>query len=150
MSKSKFVYVTYIAVAPEKVWNALIDEEATKKYWGRSNVSDWKPGSKWEHRSLEDSETANIVGKVIASAPPSRLVISWAFPSEIEKPNAISRVTFDIEPHEGGNTRLTVTHDDLEPGSDMERGITGGWPRVLSNLKTFLETGRVMPITCGR
>ncbi len=150
MSKSKFVYVTYIAAAPEKVWNALIDEEATKKYWGRCNVSDWKPGSKWEHRSLEDSKTANIVGKVIASAPPSRLVISWAFPSEIEKPNAISRVTFDIEPHEGGNTRLTVTHDDLEPGSDMERGITGGWPRVLSNLKTFLETGRVMPITCGR
>ena len=150
MSKSKFVYVTFIAVAPEKVWNALIDEEATKKYWGRSNVSDWKPGSKWEHRRIEGSEIADLVGKVIESAPPRRLVISWASPGEIEKPNAISRVTFNIEPHEGGNTRLTVTHDDLEPGSDMERGISGGWPRVLSNLKTFLETGRVMPITCGR
>jgi uncharacterized protein YndB with AHSA1/START domain len=150
MSKSTFVYVTYIAAAPEKVWNALIDEDAQKKYWGRFNASDWKVGSKWEHRRIDGSNSVDLIGKVIESSPPTRLVISWANPTDVDKPDAFSRVTFDVAPHEGGNARLTVTHDELVPGSDMERGISGGWPRVLSNLKTYLETGRVMPITCGK
>ena len=141
-NKSQFVYVTYISSSAEKVWNALMDPEMTRKYWGHLNVSDWKVGSGWKH---EDASTGQIrlVGKVVESTPPRRLVITWAFPADAQNPEKNTRVTFDIEPA-GKAVRLKVTHDELEPGSEMERGITRGWPVVLSNLKTLLETNQAM------
>ena len=145
MEKATFVYVTYIAAAPEKVWDALINGEATRQYWQCDNVSDWKPGSKWEHRRIDGSGIADIAGTVVENARPSRLVVTWASPENLGKPGAVSRVTYDIQPHAGGNTRLMVTHDELERGSNMERGITQGWPLVLSSLKSFLESGKPMP-----
>lgn len=148
MSKTEFVYVTYIAVEPTKVWQALIDEEATKAYWSHVNRSDWKVGSSWAHERIDGK--VDLVGKVIESTPPSKLVISWAFPGDIDKADAVSRVIFEIAPREGGNTRLTVRHEDLEKGSEMERGITQGWPLVIANLKSFLETGKVMPLSCEK
>jgi uncharacterized protein YndB with AHSA1/START domain len=143
-NKSQFVYVTYISSSAEKVWNALMDPEMTRKYWGHLNVSDWKAGSNWKH---EDASTGQIrlVGKVVESIPPRRLVITWAFPADAENQEKHTRVTFDIEPV-GKAVRLKVTHDELEPGSEMERGITRGWPVVLSNLKSLLETGQAMEI----
>ncbi len=148
MSKTEFVYVTYIAAEPAKVWKALIEEEATKAYWNHINRSDWKAGSSWAHERIDG--TVDLVGKVIESSPPSRLVISWAFPGTLEKTDAVSRVTFEVTPYNGGNTRLTVSHEDLETGSDMERGVRQGWPLVLANLKSYLETGKVMPLTSGK
>src|SRR5258706_2957897 len=62
LPKSKFVYVTYIATTVERLWNALLDAEFTRQYWGQDNVSDWRPGSKWEHRRGDDSGTVLIVG----------------------------------------------------------------------------------------
>ena len=143
-NKSQFVYVTYISSSAEKVWNALMDPEMTRKYWGHLNVSDWKPGSAWKH---EDASTGAIrlVGKVVESSPPRRLVITWAFPADAQNQEKHTRVTFDIEPV-GKAVRLKVTHDELEPGSEMERGIFRGWPVVLSNLKSLLETGQAMEI----
>ena len=143
--KATFVYVTYIAVPPEKVWDALIDGEATRQYWQHDNVSDWKPGSKWEHRRIDGSGKSDIAGTVVETARPSRLVVTWANPDELTKPGAQSRVTYDIQPHGSGHTRLMVTHDELEPGSKMERGISYGWPLVLSSLKSWLESGKPIP-----
>ena len=144
MDKPEFVYVTYIAAPPEKVWDALIKPEATAKYWQHENVSDWKPGSRWEHRSSEKDRTVRLVGKVVESSPPRRLVLTWAFPADEARPEKHTRVTFEIVPV-GGVVRLTVTHDRLEPGSEMDRGIREGWPRVLSSLKSLLETGSALP-----
>jgi len=71
MDKPKFVYVSYIQSTPEKVWNALIDPEVTRKYWGNHhNASDWKVGSRWEHRDYDDATLVDIVGKVVETAPP--------------------------------------------------------------------------------
>ena len=109
------------------------------------NVSDWKPGSRWEHQRVDDARTVDIVGKVVESTPPRRLVLTWARPKEAEDDSKHSRVTFDIEPHGDGLVRLTVTHEDLERDPKMLAGISGGWPKVLSNLKTLLETGRALP-----
>jgi uncharacterized protein YndB with AHSA1/START domain len=137
---TSFVYVTYIRSTPEKVFEAITKPELAKRYWGHENVSDWNPGSKWEHIRDNEERTVDLVGKVVEVSPPTRLVISWANASQAADPAAHSRVTFDIEEYET-MVRLTVTHDELEAGSGMEKGIKQGWPIVLSGLKSFLETG---------
>jgi uncharacterized protein YndB with AHSA1/START domain len=144
MNEAQFVYVAYISTSPEKLWNALIDPKVTAKYWQHENVSDWKPGSTWEHRSADKERTLRLVGKVIESSPPRRLVLTWAFPADAASEEKHSRVTFEIEPI-GDVARLTVTHDRLEPGSEMLEGITEGWPKVLSSLKSLMEVGRPLP-----
>ena len=138
-----FVYTLYIAAGAETVWNALTDGELTRAYWGHDNVSDWMPGSRWEHIRSDASGTIDIVGRVIEIDPPRLLVTSWAFPGEEEDEAKHSRVTYEVAPL-GPDTRLTVTHGDLEPGSGMLAGVTAGWPAVLSNLKTLIETGRTL------
>jgi uncharacterized protein YndB with AHSA1/START domain len=152
MTKPSFVYVTYIATTPEKVWQAFVDTDVMRQYWigpnaqcARVNVSDWRPGSAWEHRRVDAAGTVDIVGKVVESTPPRRLVFTWARPKDAEDDSKHSRVSFDIEPHGDGLIRLTVTHEDLERDPQMLAGISGGWPQVLSNLKTLLETGRALP-----
>ena len=144
MDKPQFVYVVYIATTAEKLWNALIDADMTSKYWQHENVSDWKPGSGWEHRESNSEHTLKLVGKVIESSPPRRLVLTWADPSDRGREEKHSRVTFELEPVRGV-VRLTVTHDLLELGSDMLAGISAGWPKVLSSLKSFLESGHPLP-----
>ncbi len=143
MGKSTFVYVIYIGAPPEKVWKALLDGEFTRQYWGHENVSDWKPGSTWEHRRDDAARTAVLVGEVLEAHPPRRLVITWAEPQDRDRKSRHSRVTFEIEPL-AEMVRLTVTHDELEAGSEMHRNISNGWPGVLSSLKSLLETGRAL------
>jgi uncharacterized protein YndB with AHSA1/START domain len=140
MTSTEFVYVTYIAADPKRVWDALLRSELTRKYWGHDNVSDWKPGSKWEHRQADESRKVRIAGKVLESDPPRRLVLTWNDPAASDAATQ-SRVTIELEPIED-MVRLTITHDQLVPGSDMHRKIAAGWPRVLSSLKSLLETGR--------
>lgn len=145
MDKPAFVYVTYINAPAEKVWQALTDGEVTQKYWFQHrNASDWKVGSEWRHEHCDDASIVDVVGTVIESDRPRRLVVSWASPKEAADPSKYSRVTYDIL-EDRGVVRLTVTHSDLEPGSGMARSIGQGWPLVLSNLKTYLETGNVLP-----
>ena len=142
MSKEKFVYVTYISATPEKVWHALLDGDMTRQYWGHENVSDWQPGSAWQHRRCDEAHTVDLVGEVIESMPPRRLVMTWVGANaDAADATRRSRVAIDIEAV-GTMVRLTVTHDELTAGSDMLKGITGGWPRVISSLKSLLETGR--------
>jgi uncharacterized protein YndB with AHSA1/START domain len=145
MGKAEFVYEIYISSTPKKLWNALIDPKLTKKYWQHENASDWKPGSRWEHRRFDRERTVDMVGKVIVCSPPRRLVLSWAFPADEAHAKKHSRVTIEIEPYRKV-ARLTVTHDRLEPGSEMLEGITDGWPKVLSSLKSLMETGKPLPV----
>jgi uncharacterized protein YndB with AHSA1/START domain len=142
---TSFMYVTYILSTPEKVFEAITRPDIAKRYWGHENVSDWRPGSSWQHVRANDERTVELVGKVIEVSPPTRLVISWANQSQSEDPEAYSRVTFGIEEF-NDMVKLTVTHDDLVVGSGMANGVTKGWPIVLSSMKSFLETGRGLDI----
>jgi uncharacterized protein YndB with AHSA1/START domain len=144
MTKPQFVYVVYIATTREKLWDALINADMTSQYWQHDNISDWKPGSRWEHRDSDGERTLRMIGKVVESSPPNRLVLTWADPSDEGREEKYSRVTFDLEPMRGV-IRLTVTHDLLEPGSGMLERITEGWPKVLSSLKSLLESGHPLP-----
>ena len=132
--------MTYIATTPEKVFGALTKGEVTRQYWGYENVSDWKPGSPWKHQATDGSGTVRMVGEVVECKPPRRLVLTWAFPADAANKAKHTRVTFEIE-RIADMVRLTVTHDELESGSEMDRGIREGWPRVLSSLKTSSRPG---------
>jgi uncharacterized protein YndB with AHSA1/START domain len=143
MSDEKFVYVTYIATTPQKVWKALLEGELTRQYWRHENVSDWKPGSKWELVADDGKRTVKHVGKVLECVPDKRLVLTWGDVADAADAARHSRMAIDIETV-GEMVRLTVTHDELAP--DMRRRITNGWPRVLSSLKSFLETGRPLDV----
>jgi len=139
---SEFVYTTYIKTTPKQVWDAITNPEFARQYWGHGNVSDWKPGSKWEH---VNGSTGNVMmtGEILESNPPNRLVLSWVPPEKRGDKAETSRVTFEIDIM-GDMVRLNVIHDQLQAGSDMARGISKGWPRVLSSMKTFLETGKAL------
>jgi len=138
--KPSYVYVTYIESTPERVWEALTDPDLTEQYWTRRNEADsWDVGSRWTH-VRPDGSGDDGGGTVLESDPPRRLVFDWGTLDE-EDPH-LSRVSFDIEPH-GDIVRLTVTHEDLFDEVAF-RNISHGWPAVLSNLKSLLETGRVL------
>jgi uncharacterized protein YndB with AHSA1/START domain/DNA-binding transcriptional ArsR family regulator len=143
VSVPTYVYVTYIRANAEQVWRALTDADLTARYWGHANVSDWQPGSSWEHRRTDGSEAVDVVGRVLAAEPPTRLVITFEDRPDAELERDPSVVTFLVEPHED-IVRLTVTHENL-PNEEMLNGISQGWPAVLANLKSLLETGDVLP-----
>jgi uncharacterized protein YndB with AHSA1/START domain/DNA-binding transcriptional ArsR family regulator len=138
-----YVYVTYIRASAEQVWQALTDADLTARYWGHANISDWQPGSSWEHRRADGSGAIDVVGHVITADPPTLLVITFEDSPDAESPREPSVVTFLVEPHQD-IVRLTVTHENL-PNEEMRSGISRGWPAVLANLKSLLETGDVLP-----
>ena len=141
MTKPALVYVMYIAATIAEVWNGLNDPALTKRYWGNHhNASDWTVGSPWAHQDA-DSQRVDVVGEVLESDRPNKLVLSWAFPAEAEDSSKVSRVSFELT-QAGEAVRLTVTHEGLQPGSPMEVGVSEGWPVVLSSLKSILETGK--------
>jgi len=132
--RPSFVYVTYIKATSEQVWHALTDADLTAQYWGHSNVSDWQPGSEWRHVRTDGSGIADVVGTVLESQPPARLVMTFG---------EQSRVTFAIEPYQD-IVRLTVRHEDIPSEADREESAAG-WSAVMANLKSLLETGSVLP-----
>jgi uncharacterized protein YndB with AHSA1/START domain len=147
MQKPKLVYTTYIRSTPKDVWAAITKPDFTRQYWGgNTNASDWKKGSTWQHLSAGEKPEAWVTGKVLESNPPKRLVLSWADPDNLKDK---SRVTFEIETIKD-SVCLTVTHDQFKAGSTMPDKVNGGWPRVLSSLKSFLETGKgLAAANCG-
>jgi len=138
---NEFVYTTYIRSTPEKVWQAITNPEFARQYWANGNISDWKKGSEWKHID-EKTGQVRIVGKVLEINPPKRLVLSWADPAD--KADG-SEVSFDIDTV-GDMVRLNVVHGKFKADSSMKGKVSMGWPLVLSNLKSFLETGKAMDI----
>ncbi len=144
MNKPALVYKTYIRSTPEKTWEAITKPEFTRQYWGgMANVSDWKKGASWQHVTAENE--AWITGEVVESLPPRRLILTWADPDNLKD---VSRVTYEIEPVKD-MVCLTVTHDHFTDGSGMAEKVSNGWPRVLSSLKSYLETGMGLDVACG-
>jgi uncharacterized protein YndB with AHSA1/START domain/DNA-binding transcriptional ArsR family regulator len=141
--KPAYVYVTYIESTPERVWEALTDAEVTAQYWGHRNESDWKAGSEWRHVRTDGSGESDVIGTVVESDPPRRLVTTWSDPRG-DGDAGPSRAAFDIQPY-GGIVRLTVTHTDIANERDL-RDLSNGWPAVLSNLKSLLELGQPMSL----
>jgi len=141
MSKPNFVYVTYIASTPDKVFKALTNTEATARFWfGNAVTSDWQIGSPVTF--LRNGELI-VKGEVLEYDPPRRL--SYTFHSQhdglyTEQP---SRVLLEIE-QQKDQVKLTMTHDDFAPNSKVFGKISNGWPLVLSSLKSYLEADRVL------
>ena len=139
MNNEKFVYVTYIAAPQEKVWQALVQGDLTRQWWKSEMVSDWKPGSSWEHIKDDGKRTVEHIGTVMESVPNQRLVFSWVGPANAADKTKHSKVSIDLETV-NEKLRLTVTHEELTP--EVLKGISFGWPLVLSSLKSFVETGK--------
>jgi len=136
------VFEIYIRTTPEKLWEAITDPEIRSKYnFGARQTSDWTPGS---HYEMGHPEAGVVLGEGVNVEvdPPRRLVQTMlALWSEDVKKEGTSRVTWEIEPI-GDSCRLTVTHDQLREGAHDE--LYGGWPMILSGLKTWLETGELL------
>jgi uncharacterized protein YndB with AHSA1/START domain/DNA-binding transcriptional ArsR family regulator len=159
MAQSEFVYVTHIRTTAEKLWHALTRPEFTLRYWGIGMESDWKVGSPIKLQWGPGQEFRDVEQIVLESEPHRRLSYRWhnyqrehaelfgwsdeTFAELVKEP--LSKVTFDLEPV-GETVRLTVVHDDFEPDSEMLKGISGGWPGILSNLKTLMETDETLPL----
>ena len=142
MARSTFVYVSYIRTTPQELWSALTEEEFMKQYWfGMHCESRWTAGSPWkmvrENGSICDS------GEIIESDPPRRLVIRWQHQDNPElKAEGDSVCTMELEPS-GTAVKLSITHTiEREPSKFIE-AVSGGWPKVISNLKSLLETGSI-------
>ena len=147
MNKSTFVYVTFIRTTPERLWTALTTTDFIRKYWfGMTCESEWKVGSSWK-LSFEDGLVADQ-GEIIEADPPRRLVIKWHNEWKPEmKAEGESRCTFEIEAVPDMGTRavkLSVTHAMERPDSKFIQAVSGGWPSILSNLKSLLETGEIV------
>jgi uncharacterized protein YndB with AHSA1/START domain len=136
------VFEIYIKTTPEQLWEAITDSEMRSKYnFGVGVKSDWTPGSQYE--SSSPSSTAPLAaGENLEVDPPRRLVQSFrALWGDDVKSEGTSRVTWEIEPVED-SCRLTVIHDQLREGANNQ--LYGGWPMILSGLKTLLETGELL------
>src|SRR4051794_8137481 len=158
VNEPSFVYVNYIRTTPERVWQALTEPAFTERYWGMVFHSDWKTGSRYVLNQfgltiVDDDQL------VLEAEPYRRLSYAWhAITAEWAEALDLtddarerlqaeprSKVTFDIEPLDDEQVKLTVVHDGLAPDGLLRELISNGWPRVLSNLKTLLETGEPLP-----
>jgi uncharacterized protein YndB with AHSA1/START domain/DNA-binding transcriptional ArsR family regulator len=149
----EYVYTTFINTPPERLWQAITDPAFTRRYWGVTFDTDWRPGSPmtWHLDGVTMDDPAQ---QVIEYEPYRRLAYSWhAITPEFAAAQDLddelrdtlaaeprSTVTFDLEPH-GSATKLTVTHGGFGAGSTLRTMISQGWPALLSSLKTLLETG---------
>ena len=157
MGETEFVYTTYIATTPERLWQALTDPAFTRRYWGAELYSDWQVGSPVLWKEGLDEEPRDLGQVVLEAEPQRRLSYTWHHPrpyhaemlgwsaerlAEAQR-EPRSRATFDLEPADDA-VKLTVTHDGFAPASPMLDAVSAGWPQLLANLKTLLETGDTM------
>lgn len=159
MSDNDFVYTTYIKTTPERLWRALTEPEFTTQYWGLHHETDWKPGSEmvWQ---MGKATMAGPGQTVLEHEPYKRLAYTWhhvtpdfAVEAGIDddlyqriSTEPLSKVAFDLEPVEG-QVKLTVTHSGFEPGSTVRGLISQGWPAVLADLKSLVETTPALAAT---
>jgi len=143
MTKSKFVYVTYIRTTPEKLWEALLNPKFTRVYWfGVTQESEWKQGSPWK-MVFSDGRVADT-GEILEIEKPRRLVIKWRneFRPEL-KAEGYSKCTIELEPAPD-SVKLSILHEIDQPESKFIEKISGGWPKIMASLKSLLETGKAL------
>jgi len=140
MARSTFVYVTYIRTTPDRLWSALTDAEFMTQYWfGMHCDSQWRPGSEW--RLVSPNGEVLDAGEIVEADPPRRLVIRWHHQNKAElKAEGDSLCTMELEPN-GPAVKLSITHTIGRDASKLITAVSGGWPKILSNLKSLLETG---------
>ena len=143
MARSTFVYVSYIRTTPEKLWSALTDAEFMKQYWfGVHGESQWTAGSPW--KSVSPQGQILDAGAIVEAEPPRRLVIRWQHQDKAElKAEGESLCTIELEPS-GTAVKLCITHTIEREPSKLIEAVSGGWPKVISNLKSLLETGSIV------
>ena len=142
-AKSSFVYVTYIRTTPDQLWAALTTSEFMKKYWfGMSIETDWKAGSSWK-LIFPDGRIADT-GEIVEFDRPRQIVLKWRneFRPELTA-EGYARCSIELEPQDGA-VKLTISHTIERAGSKLIEAVSGGWPRILSNLKSLLETGDIV------
>lgn len=142
MGKSTFVYVTYIRTTPEKLWSALTEAKFQEQYWfGMHCECQWTAGAPW--KLVSGGGEVFDAGEIAEAVPPRRLVIRWQHQNKPElKAEGHSLCTIELEPS-GSAVRLSITHSIERDPSKLIAAVSGGWPKVLSNLKSLLETGSV-------
>ncbi len=142
VSESSFVYVTFIRTTPEKLWSALTDANQMKEYWfGIQILTEWKTGAEWR-MVFPDGWVADT-GEILECEPPKRIRLKWRneFRPEL-KAEGFALCVIELEPV-GASVQLTITHTMERADSKFIQAVSGGWPKVLSNLKSLLETGQV-------
>jgi uncharacterized protein YndB with AHSA1/START domain len=139
-NKSTHVYVSYIRTTPEKLWQALTDPDFMKQYWfGMRGESEWRAGSPW--KLVSSSGEVWDAGAIVEADPPKRLVIRWQHMMKPElKAEGDTICTMDIERGKDA-CKLTITHTSEREHAKVIEAVSGGWPQVISNLKSLLETG---------
>ena len=142
MARSTFVYVTYIRTTPEKLWSALTEPKFQEQYWfGMHCESGWTTGSPW--KLVSGAGELFDAGEIVEAERPRRLVIRWQHQNKPElKAEGFSLCTMELEPNPGA-VKLTITHSIEREPSKVITAVSGGWPKVLSNLKSLLETGAI-------
>jgi len=145
-AESQFVYVTFIRTTPEKLWQALIEPQFTRQFWHNTvQECEWKPGASWRLKT-PDGRVADS-GEVVEIEPGRKLVLTWLHHLHpAANAEGYSRMTYEIEP-KGETVKLTVTHTMEKPESKLIKAVSGGWPMILSSLKTLLETGESLEAT---
>ncbi len=144
MARSTFVYVTYIRTTPEKLWSALTDDVAfMKQYWfGIHCESRWTAGSSW--RMVRSDGSVCDAGAIVEAEAPRRLVIRWQHQDKPElEAEGESLCTLELEPI-GTAVKLSITHTIEREPSQFIVAVSGGWPKIISNLKSLLETGDIV------
>ena len=146
MEKSEFVYVTYIRTTPEKLWQALIAPEFTKRYWKETwQESEWKVGSSWRLKSPDMHDVFS--GEVLEIEPPRRLVLTWRNEMKPDiRAEGYSRLTYELE-KQGESVKFTIIHEIDKRDSKIIQDVSGGWPLILASLKSLLETGKPLEET---
>jgi len=143
MAESTFLYVTFIRATPEALWRALTDTDFIPQWWmGVRAETDWTVGGAWK-LVFPDGRVADT-GEVLEFEPPKRLAIKWRneFRPEL-KEEGWSHCLFELEP-QGEAVKLSVTHSAPRAGSKLIEAVSGGWPQILSNLKSLIETGKAL------
>jgi uncharacterized protein YndB with AHSA1/START domain len=143
INASEFAYVTFIRTTPEKLWAALTGPEFMKEYWyGMHIKTDWKVGSSWQ-LLFPDGRVADG-GEIVEFEPPKRLMLKWQNEWKPElKAEGYSHLTMELEALDGA-VKLSVHHGMDQAESKLIQAVSGGWPSILSNLKSLLETGDVV------
>jgi uncharacterized protein YndB with AHSA1/START domain len=149
VTRPTFVHEVYIRTTAERLWQALTDPSMTERYYygGRVSCASWQAGERYTYLGPDDVEL--IAGEIVEADPPHRLVMTfsalWDAALAADRP---SRLAFEITPM-GETCKLSVVHDGFDTETATYRDVRGGWPWIVSGLKSLLETGEPLPAATG-